>query len=272
MLGVVLSASPVHGTLVIAVPNQAGLFVVADRLRHSKERGYEDDTHKLLPIGQHAVAALTGTVGMVETTPVNGKPVVREKFFATDLVREYFTARDPGTANWRAFETYMRDSVDAYLRNVSSLQLPSTPGAQLLQVAILWVEPPDLFHSFVLRIRYSLAETRLAVFSGGTDRQRWSAADSVRVLYLGSAELFLELKEGRDSRFNGLREHPLIRRFFRDPPFISAVTADEAAKVARFLMQQARVLTPLLQPDPDIGAALDEMFLAFPEGTRRRPR
>jgi len=45
-LGTYVSALPVHGTLVIAVPTNEGLLIVSDRLRHSEERGYDDTTER----------------------------------------------------------------------------------------------------------------------------------------------------------------------------------------------------------------------------------
>src|SRR5262249_51305422 len=153
-----------HCTLVLAVPTCEGFVIVSDKLRHSGELGYAEDTKKLLPLGDSAVAAFTGTVGMVETENRAGSRP-KERLFAREFVEAYFRSHPVDPSAFSGLATYLRLSTADYLGHFQPLNLPTTEGADLFQVVILRVAAPNRFFCHTLKFRYALLASRLDLTS-----------------------------------------------------------------------------------------------------------
>src|SRR5262249_17823124 len=88
-----------------------------------------------------------------------------------------------------------------------------------------------------------------------------------RAFAWGSVEVFDELRNGSDSRFESFRNDPQIKRLVSNNPPVDEVEADEAAIVARSIIKLTSENLALLAPNKrDVGTTSDCALITKADG------
>jgi hypothetical protein len=251
---------PCEATLVIGVPNEEGMLIVSDRLGHNTMRGYSDDIEKVVVLNPNAAIAMTGSAIFSLGMRVGTNTLVKDRLDGWNLARGYFATNSLEKFNRQHFADCMSEQLSNYFVRIN-FKLPSSEPTGAQFIIFRTTQARECLTDVVL-LMLTQTESGIKISS---QCQQAVQADSVpaQILAFGNAELPLELKQGHDPRFSGLRSDPVITRFLPEPPIIKNVKLSDARAFARKLMEEAVAKTALINPHSMIGTNLDETVLRF---------
>jgi hypothetical protein len=249
-----------EATLIIGVPNQEGILIISDRLGNDTLTGYSDDIEKVVRLSPHAAIAMTGSAIFALGSRDGTNTLIKDRLDGWTLAKEYFSTNSLEKFDQRHFANCMSEQLSNYFVRID-FKLPSSQSTGTQFILFRTTSAKECLTSIVLLM---LTQTQSGINISVQCRQAAQPASApAQILAFGNAELPLELRQGRDPRFYALRNEPVIRSFFSEPPPIRKVKLSDAQNFARKLMAEAAARTEQLNPHSMIGTNLDETLLPF---------
>jgi hypothetical protein len=240
---------PGKGTLIVFMKTQDGILVCADRRLTYDTVKYRDDVTKLAQIGPDIVFAVSG-VPYIEVTDGYG-------YDAVTVVKDYFATNEfeNSVPFWNGVKQKLFDNFIAYLRPRAYDAWPPTqfPEADhsFTQLLFFFADNSHRLRIKLIQLRY-MKQVRPIVEARSFDIEPHGLYDS-----LGWSKLDWELKKGRDSRFDDLRQEPALKPFLTNELPVAIVNVGMALAFAKRLIEVSNKRGPELGESPnDIGIGL----------------
>jgi hypothetical protein len=254
------------GTLIVFTKTQDGILVCADkRISYHDSPEYHDNSTKVAQIGANIVFAVGG-VPNIEVGDSYGYG-----YDAMTVVKDYFATNkfDNSVMFWNGVKQKLFDNFIAYLKPRTYDAWPPTlfPDAQHSFTQLLFFFTDDSHRLLIklMQLRYMkqlppIVEVRLFTIEphGLYDSLGWSKLD-------------WELKKGRDSRFDDLRQEPALKPFLTDELPATMVTVDAALVFTKRLIEVSNKRGPELgvsSEDIGIGLTCDCALVTPTSGVR----
>jgi len=228
-----------HGTLIVAVPTRTGWLVCADKRTYDRVRGDKDDVTKLLGIG----SAIFGSTGNADfygllTDRITGRESAGAILFSAEDVVNRFAATNAfsdTSSFWTGLMHELTTEFESFLRRIPSTWWPESgapPDSALFQLPFFWVDSGSVPHGTLLRFHYK-RQSPFSIEIRKHDLQAEKITDNIKVIAFGNIAVYEEIMNGKDKRFDDLRQDKEIRRLFFDKPARTTVTETEAEAFGR---------------------------------------
>lgn len=254
-----------HGTLILAIPCREGLVVCADRrMRIIGGRNQVLEVVKINQLGSHAAFGLVGN-------PVFYSPVrpYNELFNAGTVVKRFYSSRDTRRIQetWDQLVPTIQERFSRFLSGLTFEQAPPSgppPENYLFHLPFWYVNQDGLLGATTISLAYVKERGMSQLFK--TDEQP-ETFELGRAFSWGSIEVFNELKQGNDVRFEDFRNEAGIRRLLREDPPAGEVEVEEAVEVAKRLIEITSENMHLLTPGKqDVGITTNCALISTEEG------
>jgi len=240
------------GTLIVFTKTQDGILVCADkRISYHDSPEHHDNSTKVVQIGANIVFA----VGGVPNIEVGDNYAYG--YDAITVVKDYFATNkfDNSVTFWNGVKQKLFDNFIAYLKSRTYDAWPPTlfPDAQHSFTQLLFFFTDDSH-----RLLIKLMQLRYMKQLPPVVEVRSFDVEPPELYYsLGWSKLDWELKKGRDSRFDDLREERALKPFLRNELPVAMVTVDAALVFTKRLIEVSNKRGPELGESPeDIGIGL----------------
>lgn len=254
-----------HGTLIVAIPCDEGLVVCADKkMRIVGGRNQVLEVVKVTQLGSHAAFGLVGN-------PVfyNPQRPYNELFNAGTVVKRFYSSMDTRIIQqtWDDLVPTIQERFSRFLSGLTFEQAPPSgppPDNYLFHLPFWYVNQDGQLGATTISLAYVKERGMSQLFK--MDEQP-RAFETGRAFSWGSIEVFNELKQGNDARFEELRNEPGIRRLLNEDPPAAEVEVEEAFRVAKRLIEITSENMDLLTPGKqDVGTRTDGALISRTEG------
>jgi hypothetical protein len=214
---------PQGGTLIVPVPCVDGIVVCADKRQNDDATGFRDDRLKVHEIPGPAVFTHHGETSLITKT---GELVYDGAATALEFLRENSLGFDTSTV-WEAIAGAIKRP---YREMMSEFERPMRPPNDLgFNLVFFWFSSGKL-QGVILPCTYGPVTIRV-----DKDIIQPSSLLGQTPMALGNRDVFNELREGNDPRFEELRQDLLFQRFFKGS-LASETSRDDARAYAKKLV------------------------------------
>jgi hypothetical protein len=230
----------IRGTIVAAVATKEGLLIAADRRTSDQVHGVLDNKTKIIRLLRTTAFSSTGTSKFHFMDRASGED--RGKAFdADEIVANYFDNINFENTDdfWKGLTRTLRNDFKGFLSHIAYDDWPESGDIahnnEVFQLVFLYVDENGVIGITDIQFCYIKGQPPTIKFMKG----QYASENFKRVdpYVAGNTNVFFEVRDGTDGRFDDIRTDQSVMRLWKGLPDVETVSVEEAETFCRKLIK-----------------------------------